>query len=54
MDRAEPDVRAALAGDILLSHLLALHGIRADETAGKTFIPADALLRKPSKAGGPP
>ncbi|WP_214107875.1 hypothetical protein [Acrocarpospora catenulata] len=50
VDRAEPELRTALAGDVLLAHLFALHGIAAGQpaTAGQAFIPADALLRRPS------
>ncbi|GAA0403361.1 hypothetical protein Acor_33400 [Acrocarpospora corrugata] len=50
MERAEPypELRGSLAGDVLLAHLLALHGFRAAEESGKTFIPVDALLRRPT------
>ncbi|GIH23246.1 hypothetical protein Aph01nite_15560 [Acrocarpospora phusangensis] len=52
MDRADPELRTGLTRDVLLAHLLALHDIQPEKDT-KTFIPADALLRKPpAKAGG--
>ncbi|MEO3855650.1 hypothetical protein [Acrocarpospora sp. B8E8] len=47
MEQAEPELQTVLAGDVLLAHLFALHGIRSGQADTKTFIPTDALLRKP-------
>jgi hypothetical protein len=44
-----PGLVAALAGDVLLAHLFALHGVSTgDDRQGTAFIPLDALTRRPA------
>ncbi|GAA1017442.1 hypothetical protein Aple_032620 [Acrocarpospora pleiomorpha] len=44
--RHAPELHTDLAKDVLLAHLLALHGLGQQEE--KAFIPVDALLRRPA------
>ncbi|MGI5268006.1 hypothetical protein ACQEUU_02510 [Nonomuraea sp. CA-218870] len=61
MDRAtaaSPELASALADDILLAHLFALHGVPPGKAPasgpGAAFIPLDTLSRRPATSRAAP